>query len=64
VPIYEYRCLACGQDFEKLVFGQPRVTCPGCASPEVARQLSVFGFRSGSTFVGSTGGGCACGAGG
>jgi len=67
VPIYEYQCLACGEEFEKLVFGQARVACPACASGDIVREMSVFGFRSGSTFVASSGGcgsGCGCGAGG
>jgi putative FmdB family regulatory protein len=67
VPIYEYHCLGCGEAFEKLVFGQASVACPTCRSLDVARELSVFAFRSGATFVGSTGGcghGCGCGAGG
>lgn len=67
MPIYEYHCLGCGEEFEKLVFGQAAVACPACASAEVARDMSVFGFRSGSTFVASGGGcgsGCGCGAGG
>ncbi|MGH2651704.1 MAG: FmdB family zinc ribbon protein [Actinomycetota bacterium] len=65
MPIYEYHCPACGEEFEKLVFGQAAVSCPGCASRDVGRRLSVFGLKSGSTFVGSGGGcgsGCGCGA--
>ena len=53
MPIYEYHCLRCGGEFEKLVFGQPTVECPGCRSLDVARDLSVFGWKSGSTFVSS-----------
>jgi len=65
MPIYEYRCRACGKAFEKLIYGQVAVACPTCASADVARNLSVFGFKSGSSFVGSSGGGgCGCGAGG
>jgi putative FmdB family regulatory protein len=56
VPIYEYHCLTCGEAFEKLVFGQADVSCPGCGRPDVVRDLSVFGWKSGSTFVGSSGG--------
>jgi putative FmdB family regulatory protein len=70
VPIYEYRCRACGDRFEKLVYGQAAVACPQCASGEVTRTLSLFGFKSGSTFASSagggagSGGGCGCGGGG
>ena len=67
MPIYEYHCLACGEEFEKLVLGRAAVACPDCESPEVARKMSVFGLRTASRFVGSGGGcgsGCGCGAGG
>ena len=70
MPIYEYHCLACGEAFEKLVFAPaPKVACPGCASGEVARDLSSFGVKSGGLPLapmaaprGSGGGGC-CGGG-
>ena len=65
MPIYEYRCRACGEPFERLVSGQTAVACPACASRDVTRLLSLFGFKSGETFAGSaSGGGCGCGAGG
>ncbi len=70
MPIYEFHCLACGERFEKLVFGQaPKATvaCPGCASGEVARDLSVFGVKSppmsGMAPAGRSGGGGCCGGG-
>lgn len=45
MPIFEYRCESCGQQFEKLV---PRakadtVACTACGSAKTARSLSVFG---------------------
>ncbi len=61
MPIYEYHCTSCGSDFEKLVFGQAAVRCPVCESADITRYLSVFGFKSGGSFVGSAGG-CGCGA--
>jgi putative FmdB family regulatory protein len=68
VPIYEYRCRACGRSFERLVSGQQTVVCPGCDSADVTRLLSLFGFNSGQGFVasasGASGGGCGCGRGG
>ena len=51
MPIYEYACNGCGQRFEKLVrrFAE-EVSCPGCASASVDKQLSVFAVgASGST---------------
>jgi putative FmdB family regulatory protein len=43
MPIYEYACNGCGSRFEKLVrrFAE-EVSCPGCQSASVEKQLSVF----------------------
>jgi putative FmdB family regulatory protein len=64
VPIYEYRCRACGGAFERLVQGAVAVACPACQSADVARTLSLFGVKSGGSFLPAAGGGCGCGAGG
>ena len=56
MPIYEYRCAACGRSFERLVHGQQAVACPDCGSPQVSRLLSLFGFKSGEGVAASTGG--------
>ncbi len=44
MPIYEFKCAKCGNDFEELVRtkGQ-RVACPKCGSAKIDRKLSVFG---------------------
>ena len=68
MPIYEYRCEACGKDFERFVpTGATAVACPGCESGHVKRTLSIVAFKTSSGFVPSTmsgggccGGGCAC----
>ncbi len=68
MPIYEYRCRACGNDFEKYVQTvRTGVACPACDSGDVTRKLSVFGLRSDAAPVASTmsgggccGGGCSC----
>jgi putative FmdB family regulatory protein len=66
MPIYEYRCGACGRAFERLVYGAETVQCPACDSPSVTRLLSLFGMKTGQGFVASAGGGggCGCGRGG
>lgn len=47
MPIYEYRCEACGHDFEELVrSSDDTVPCPECDSEQVGRKLSVFAFKS------------------
>jgi putative FmdB family regulatory protein len=65
MPIYEYRCGACGRPFERLVYGSEAIQCPACGSGSVTRLLSLFGTKTGHGFVASAGGGgCGCGRGG
>ncbi len=45
MPIYEYRCQNCGENFEKLVRsinGAEQVVCPVCQSESAERRLSAF----------------------
>ena len=44
MPIYEYKCTKCEEDFEKLVFGSRKVTCPKCNSSEIKKKMSIFGM--------------------
>ena len=49
MPIYEYTCKSCKNQFEQLVrtmSGDAKVKCPECGSPETARSLSVFAVSS------------------
>jgi putative FmdB family regulatory protein len=51
MPIYEYRCQACGEEFEKLVRSSAdadKVECPRCHQVHVKRLLSLFGLGGGS----------------
>jgi putative FmdB family regulatory protein len=47
MPIYEYRCSACGQDHEALqkVSEPPLKVCPACGKPKLKKQLSAAGFQ-------------------
>jgi putative FmdB family regulatory protein len=49
VPIYDYRCQACGHQFEAIVLKPRAVTCPACASENLERLLSVPAVKSEST---------------
>jgi putative FmdB family regulatory protein len=49
MPIYEYRCLACGHQFEALVRANDTPICASCQSPELERLLSMFAVSSEST---------------
>ncbi len=41
MPIYEYVCDNCGQEFEVLVRGQEKPACPSCGQSRLTKNLSV-----------------------
>jgi len=41
MPIYDFRCSACGQAFELLVRGSSTPECPHCHSSALQRQVSL-----------------------
>ena len=47
MPIYEYRCAACGHQDEHLqkVSDTPLKVCPACGKPKYQKQLSAAGFQ-------------------
>jgi putative FmdB family regulatory protein len=47
MPIYEYRCGACGQEHETLqkVSEPPLTKCPACGKPKLKKMLSAAGFQ-------------------
>lgn len=49
MPMYEFRCTACGTEFEALVRAGDSKACPQCASADVERLLSLFAVSSDST---------------
>jgi putative FmdB family regulatory protein len=64
MPIYEYHCEACAQDFEYLVMGQEIPCCPECDSKKVCKQMSSCGFLSkggGGETVSRSAGASSCG---
>jgi putative FmdB family regulatory protein len=55
MPLYEYRCTACGKVFELIQgVGATEAECPFCESKETKKQLSIF---SGGQSSGGSGGG-------
>ncbi|MCC6195011.1 MAG: zinc ribbon domain-containing protein [Burkholderiales bacterium] len=62
MPIYEYACRDCGQEFETLVRGGAAPQCPGCHSTELAKKLSVFATAHAGPDAAAAAGPCgACG---
>jgi putative FmdB family regulatory protein len=49
MPIYDYSCNSCSHEFEALVRGSSRPTCPECGSQDLERKLSFPAVRSEST---------------
>ncbi len=47
MPIYEYRCEACGQEKEFLQkFSDPlKVDCPACGKPTLVKKVTAAGFQ-------------------
>jgi putative FmdB family regulatory protein len=42
MPIYEYACNKCGNEFETLVRSSTVPDCPSCHSTDLEKKLSVF----------------------
>ncbi len=64
MPIYEYHCDKCDDDFEYLVFGSELPECPTCANKDVAKLMSACGFLSkgsGGETVSSSASASSCG---
>jgi len=58
MPIFEYQCQCCNQDFEQLVLNaRTEIKCPQCQSTQVNKKMSACAIKSGSKFVASSGGG-------
>jgi putative FmdB family regulatory protein len=56
MPIYEYKCAKCNEEFETIVLGNDaHVTCPRCNGEDVKRLMSACGFKSSGSFTPSSG---------
>jgi putative FmdB family regulatory protein len=49
MPLYEFRCTACGREFEALVRAGESKPCPACGCESVERLLSLFAVSSDET---------------
>lgn len=41
MPIYTYRCSACGTEFERLVRSDTQVACPDCQGRKLEQLMSL-----------------------
>jgi putative FmdB family regulatory protein len=46
MPIYEYECRQCGEQFELLVLKTTVASCPACQSQELEQLVSGFAVSS------------------
>jgi len=51
VPVYEYVCRKCSRQFEELVFGDTKPSCPGCQSNDLEKMMSVVAVGKGQPDV-------------
>ena len=49
MPIYEYECRQCGEQFEALVLKAAVASCPACESRDLEQQISGFAVSSESS---------------
>lgn len=62
MPIYEYKCTECNNEFECLIIGSDNdVSCPECSGEKVERLMSSCSFKSSGHYSSSAApsGGCA-----
>jgi len=64
MPIFEFDCLKCQEQFERLVGvgagNGAKPTCPVCGSGNVKKRFSTFGVRSGGGSGATTSSGSGC----
>lgn len=66
MPLYEFECQECKENFEKLVrlVGVQDVVCPRCGSARTQKKLSLFASNSRGTGSASADSGSNCAPGG
>lgn len=57
MPMYEFKCKQCGNEFEELVRSSSEEfpPCPSCASQKVEKKVSLFGSSGGGGSCGTSG---------
>lgn len=58
MPIFEYACRGCGEQFEALTRASEPAHCPRCDSTDLDKKLSVFATSSSQPEPAFAGGPC------
>lgn len=64
MPLYEFRCEKCGQEFEELVRStehEETLRCPSCGAARLTRKPSVFAAHAAAAPLPRAGGCGRCG---
>jgi len=61
MPIFEYICLQCEHQFEALVMGGEKASCPKCEGKKLTPRLSVFSAISKGASMNAAGSPAPCG---
>ena len=62
MPIYEYACKSCGNEFETLVRASDTPSCSQCSSTDLEKKLSVFATQASGSAQAAAPGPCgSCG---
>jgi len=67
MPLYEYHCINCGEEFEQIVrFSEADLTpsCPFCGDKDTRKKISIAASFGSSSSGSVTSSGSSCGSGG
>jgi putative FmdB family regulatory protein len=65
MPVFEFACRTCSRQFEQLLFGKEKPSCPACHGSDLEKLLSTFAVGgAGASASTSWRGGAAAGPGG
>lgn len=51
MPIFEYVCNACHEEFEEIILGDEQPVCPSCGASDTTKLISKGVFRTGGPIV-------------
>jgi putative FmdB family regulatory protein len=58
MPIFSYRCQSCAHQFDELVRGTEKVSCPKCHSAKLTKLFAPFAVAMGAAADGCAHGKC------